>query len=141
VLLGDAVQTPLHISTDFDFTSGYATVVGRNDGVFTLVGYCVSNGRLVTDRSVNMLMQNRPNPVSLDNAPSTSISYSIAGDGFVELSLFDVMGRRVRKIVGEYQSKGQHEIRIDVSELPAGVYQYTLSTGDFLTSRKLIVTR
>jgi hypothetical protein len=86
-------------------------------------------------------MQNRPNPVSIDNAASTSISYSIANDGFVDLSLFDVMGRQVMAIVHDQLPKGTHEVRVNLSLLPAGVYQYTLSTGEFVATRKLVITR
>ena len=141
VLLGDDAQTPLRISTDFAFTSGYATVVGRSDGTFNLTGYCISNGRLVTNLSGNQLMQNHPNPVSLDKTGLASISYSVASEGFVDLSLYDLMGRKVMQLVNGHVTRGTHEVQIDLSSLPAGVYQYTMITGDFTATRRLALTQ
>ncbi|MDH7515224.1 MAG: choice-of-anchor D domain-containing protein [Bacteroidota bacterium] len=141
VLIGDDTQTPIRISPDFDFTSGFAQVVQRSDGIFTLEGWCYSNGRLIRDLGINTLFQNRPNPVSLALSPRTTIAFSLAADAVGELTLHDATGRRVMVLAGGAFSKGMHEITVDLANLPAGAYYYTLTTDTFRATRPLLLAR
>jgi len=141
VLLGNDIQTPVTISDDFGFGNGYATVLQRTGGVFTLSGWCYSNGRLVEDLGFNSLMQNRPNPVSLESSSRTTIAWSVADDGPAEIVLHDATGRRMRTIFSGTASRGTHETTVDVSGLPIGVYYYTLTANGFQAARSLILTR
>ena len=87
VLLGDALQTPVDMSADFAFNSGYVNVLGRTGGTFTLDGYCYMNGRLIEDRGVGTLKQNRPNPLSLSSGAGTSIEFTMASEEYAEICL------------------------------------------------------
>ncbi len=80
------------------------------------------------------LDQNYPNPFN----PITTINYSIAANGFVELEVVDIIGKRVAVLVNEFQTKGNHNISFDASSLASGVYVYKIKAGDFVESKKMI---
>ncbi|MBL0176232.1 MAG: choice-of-anchor D domain-containing protein [Ignavibacteria bacterium] len=138
VLIGNAVETPLAISSSFDFTSGRARVQSRSDGLFRLDGYCIDDGnRLVGDRPSFGLLSNTPNPFN----PSTTITYDIASDGFVELSVMDAMGRTVRSLVRTVQTAGRHRILFDAVTLPSGVYYCILRSGASSAARPMVLSK
>jgi len=83
------------------------------------------------------LAQNYPNPFN----PATKIEYSIPGDRFVELRVFDVMGSEIITLVNEQKTSGTHSVLFDASNIPSGVYFYTLTAGDFVSTKKMMLVR
>jgi hypothetical protein len=79
------------------------------------------------------LGQNYPNPFN----PFTTIEYRLAGEQFVELSLYDVLGRKVATLVNKAQAQGQYTIRFDASRLPSGTYFYELRVNGSRAIRKM----
>ncbi len=83
------------------------------------------------------LDQNYPNPFN----PITTINYSLAANGFVELEVIDIIGKRVAVLVNEFQTKGNHNISFDASTLASGVYVYKMQSGSFTASKKLVLLK
>lgn len=83
------------------------------------------------------LAQNYPNPFN----PATTIEYSLAENTQVELSIFDVLGRKVLTLVNEFQSRGNYKHSFDASILTSGVYLYQLSTPNYQYSRQMILLK
>jgi|GEM_PF-1388104 len=83
------------------------------------------------------LMQSYPNPFN----PSTTIRYNLSKAGFVKLIVYDILGREVKVLVNEGQNPGQHSIIFDAQNLSSGIYIYTLRTGDFNQSKKMILMK
>jgi N-acetyl-anhydromuramyl-L-alanine amidase AmpD len=83
------------------------------------------------------LEQNYPNPFN----PSTHLRYTIAGFGFVSLKVYDVLGREVATLVNEQKSSGTYEINFNANKLGSGIYFYTLRSGKFSATRKMIVLK
>jgi len=83
------------------------------------------------------LAQNYPNPFN----PATKIEYSIPGDRFVELRVYDVMGSEIITLVNEQKTAGTHSVLFDASNIPSGVYFYTLTAGDFVSTKKMMLVR
>jgi uncharacterized lipoprotein YddW (UPF0748 family) len=54
------------------------------------------------------LLQNYPNPFN----PSTTINYRIDNAGFVDITLYDVLGNEMAKLVNEYKEAGDHTILV-----------------------------
>ncbi len=84
-----------------------------------------------------VLNQNYPNPFN----PSTKISYSVEGNAFVLLKVYDFIGREVRTLVSETRPAGIYTVIFDASDLPSGTYFYTLSAGDYVSTKKMILLR
>ena len=84
-----------------------------------------------------VLMQNYPNPFN----PSTRISFSIPQSGFASVKVYDVLGNEVATIIDKELSAGSYEIQFNASGLTSGVYYYTLKSGNFVQSKKMILLR
>ena len=87
------------------------------------------------------LGQNYPNPFN----PTTTIEYSIpnvgASEQNVQLKIYDVLGRKVATLINQKQSPGNYKVKFDASKLNSGVYFYTLRTGDFVSTKKMIIMK
>lgn len=83
------------------------------------------------------LNQNAPNPF----AGPSMISYSLPQAGRVALSVYDVRGRLVRSMVNRVQSAGNHQILMDLHDLPGGVYFYTLESNGERVGRRCVLMR
>jgi hypothetical protein len=70
-------------------------------------------------------LRNYPNPFN----HTTTIAYDLKSSATVSLQLFDATGRMVRGLVNEYQHAGTHEVIVNASDLPTGLYFYKLDTG------------
>jgi len=83
------------------------------------------------------LNQNYPNPFN----PQTVISYSLPATAEVEITVHDMLGRRVMTLMNERVQAGTHEVVLDASGLPSGIYIYNLRTAEQSLSRKLTVVK
>jgi hypothetical protein len=139
VLIGDALSTPLRMSSDFGFTSGYASVAGRVDGSFDLIEYCLPGDRLVNIETGLQLRQNTPNPVELSSRSTTSISYTIPREGSVIFDVYDLIGRQLRHLDLGFRVQGMHTMLLDVSNLRQGTYIYVLRTSAGSAVRRMVL--
>ncbi len=84
------------------------------------------------------LNQNYPNPFN----PSTKIKYELPFTNFVKLSVFNVLGQKVRTLVNGKQSAGKYSVTFKSGALPSGIYIYRLKTGDgFSQNKKMLLIR
>lgn len=85
---------------------------------------------------------NVPNPFN----PRTSIAFELAQTGPVELSLFDLRGRRVVQLISEVLSAGSHEVDWDGRDadgimVASGTYLYRLRTPAMTASRRMTLVK
>jgi hypothetical protein len=91
------------------------------------------------------LNQNYPNPFN----PETTISYTIASEGFVNLVIYDILGRKVKILVNQPQNAGHYSINVNGHQLSSGIYFYKLNvdassneSGQNITKiRKMMLVR
>ncbi|MDK9700163.1 MAG: T9SS type A sorting domain-containing protein [bacterium] len=83
------------------------------------------------------LNQNYPNPFN----PSTAIAFKLAIGGHVTLTVFDILGNEVSRIVDESLPAGEHSISFNAVELPSGIYFYRLSTQGFSTTKRMVLMK
>ncbi len=76
-----------------------------------------------------------PNP-SQDVA---RFSYSLQESKNIIISLYDLNGSLLRSETRNHPGKGHYEISLSVSNLPSGVYFYSISAGNSQNSGKLVV--
>ncbi len=89
------------------------------------------------------LGQNYPNPFN----PLTVISYQVPEDGVrVRLEIYDLTGRLVRVLVDEQQSAGEYRVTWEGLDnrgfrVSSGLYFYRLSSGSFVSVRKMMMLK
>jgi hypothetical protein len=82
-------------------------------------------------------LSNFPNPFN----PTTNIKYSIKESGQVSIKVFDLIGQQITELVNEEKAAGNYSILFDASQLPSGIYIYTIQSGNFFNSKKLILLK
>jgi ribosomal protein L27 len=88
------------------------------------------------------LNQNYPNPFNA----GTSIRFAVREPGFVSLEVYNVIGQRIRLLVGGEMGAGEYAVTWDGSdddgsEVASGIYFYRISAGDFVQCRKMILLK
>ena len=83
------------------------------------------------------LEQNYPNPFN----PSTVIRYAVKERTEIDLSVFDVTGRKITTLVSGMADAGNYEITFTANSLPSGIYLYRLQAGDFSDIRRMVLLR
>ncbi|GBD88826.1 carboxypeptidase T precursor [bacterium BMS3Abin03] len=105
------------------------------DGSFKIYNEIMVDYSGVTDY---VLEQNYPNPFN----PSTTIKYSIPVAGNVSLKIYNLLGSEVATLVNKNQEAGRHSVPFSAEELGknigSGVYLYTLKSGSFVQTRKML---
>lgn len=113
--------------------------VGRNGSISapSVNGVFTSIEQDIEIASGIRLDQNYPNPFN----PSTVIGFQLSVDSDVDLSVFDVLGRRVALLANSRMPAGSHSVTFDASSLSSGVYLYVLSAGDERVSRTMTLIK
>jgi flagellar hook assembly protein FlgD len=112
------------------------------------------------------LSQNYPNPFN----PTTTIQYSVPtssvisnpskasgerspssvsghlnlethGHASVLIIVYDILGREIKTLVNQQQNPGEYSVQFDGSNLPSGIYYYSLYTSKFSETKKLILLK
>jgi Mg-chelatase subunit ChlD len=105
---------------------------------FALGGVCFIDGRAVSINSDDFLLSSvSPNPVR-ENA---KIFFGVGLDGRTTITLFNSSGVKIVDIVdGDFKS-GLYEAALPTESLPAGVYYYTMYSGPFTETKKLVIVK
>ena len=84
-----------------------------------------------------ILHQNYPNPFN----PVTTIKYSIPQSEFVNLRIYDMLGREIETLVNEEKPAGEYYVNFDGTNFSSGVYLYKLQTGTYIQAKKLLLLK
>ncbi len=92
------------------------------------------------------LSQNYPNPfnpstkIKFDNPPSPLSERGDRG-GFIQLKVYDLLGREIATLVNEQLKPGTYETEWDATNYPSGVYFYTLTASGYSKTMKMILVK
>jgi len=148
---GTTTETQHYSFTDTDIKPGkhqYKLKQIDYDGTFEYSQIVEVEIPIVNEFS---LSQNYPNPFN----PVTKIKYTIPaslnpssersptdkGGTFVQLTVYDILGRVVEILVNEEKRPGVYEVDFDGSDLSSGVYLYKLTAGEFSDTKKLVLLK
>lgn len=89
-----------------------------------------------------VLYNNYPNPFN----PNTTISFGLPARSKVSLSIYNILGRKVKTLIAEELPAGYHSVDWDSrnergQQVSSGMYFYQLTTDDFIESRKMILLK
>jgi hypothetical protein len=137
-------ESPVAIAVD----SLYNVYVAGSDGHYLTIKYNQLIGITPVSNEVPeeyRLYQNYPNPFN----PTTKIKFSIPlipplkGDRgmVVKLTIYDLLGREVTKLVNQPLQPGTYEVTWDGTDYPSGVYFYKIEAGSFTDTKKLVLLK
>ncbi len=112
-------------------SAGMSALAMRTDAVLT----SVDEEHELPFPATYQLEQNYPNPFK----PMTIIEISLPQSGFVTLKVYNLLGEEVATLLEAHKPAGRHTVDFDASKLASGLYYYTLTTGDFKQSRKMLL--
>jgi hypothetical protein len=101
------------------------------------IPYKTNTGQDVEEIKEFGLAQNYPNPFN----PETIIKYQIPASGFVQLKVYNVLGKEVATLINRDQEQGSYSVPFDASKLAAGVYIYSIRVNDFSKSHKMLLLK
>lgn len=83
------------------------------------------------------LEQNYPNPFN----PTTKIRYRLPMESNVIITVYNILGTEITKLVNDFQYAGFYEVNFDASNLSSGIYIYRISAGCFMQLRKMLLIK
>ncbi|MFZ1320589.1 MAG: multicopper oxidase domain-containing protein [Ignavibacteria bacterium] len=83
------------------------------------------------------LHQNFPNPFN----PETTIKFNLKKDSNVDLTIFDISGKKVETLMNGFNKSGNYNVKYNAKDLSSGEYVYRLTAGDFSVSKKMTVIK
>jgi photosystem II stability/assembly factor-like uncharacterized protein len=144
--------------TKIGFVFGYGTTTERSDYSFTddkvfgsKIYYKLKqidyDGRFTYSKTIIVsvenlplffnLSQNFPNPFN----NSTVIRYQIPKNEFITLKIFDVLGNEVKTLTEGNKVAGYYSVTFSADFLSSGIYFYKLTSGEYSSTKKLILLK
>ncbi|MBN1447213.1 MAG: T9SS type A sorting domain-containing protein [Bacteroidetes bacterium] len=84
-----------------------------------------------------VLEDNIPNPFTA----TTEIRYSLSRRTQVELTVYDMSGREIARLVNERQDPGAYSVTFDAEDIPGGMYFYKMRTSAGSQTKKMYLAR
>ena len=116
-------------------------IVTTDDGllVIQVTGEVVGVDDVV--KLVNRLQQNYPNPFN----PTTKIPFTISKSAKISIDLFNILGQKVKTLVNDIYPAGAHSVKLNGTQLAAGVYFYRMKINDksknYVSTRRLLLLK
>ena len=80
---------------------------------------------------------NYPNPFN----PSTTIEYVLSTKSNITITVYNLRGQEVTRLLSQAQEAGTHKVIWNASGMASGVYFYRLQAGDFVQTRKMVLLK
>jgi len=86
--------------------------------------------------------QNFPNPFN----PVTTLRYNLPENGHVNITVYDMLGRKVRTILNQQQDPGYKSLIWDATNdygkpVSAGIYLYQIQAGEYISTKKMVLLK
>ncbi|XWN38665.1 MAG: N-acetylmuramoyl-L-alanine amidase [Balneola sp.] len=83
------------------------------------------------------LNQNYPNPFN----PSTNITFGLPQRSKINITIYDMLGRKVATVFAGSKPQGFHSVQFDASNLSSGIYIYQLRTDFGVISKQMTLLK
>jgi hypothetical protein len=88
------------------------------------------------------LLQNYPNPFN----PITTLHYDLPENSFVNITIYDMLGRKIKTLINETQDASYRSIIWDATDnngepVSAGIYLYQIQAGEYMQTKKMVLLK
>ena len=88
------------------------------------------------------LHQNYPNPFN----PSTTLRYALPKQSEIKITIYDMIGRKVRTLVNSSQNAGYRSVIWDATDdngkpVSAGIYLYQIQADEYINTKKMVLLK
>ncbi|MBU1651489.1 T9SS type A sorting domain-containing protein [bacterium] len=136
IYVGDDEALQL-FSSDYFYVYKTAGDDATGDDQFTTTGWFDDEVEASIAVASEFSMSAAPNPFN----PETVIRFDLPEAKITSVAVYDVNGRLVDNLVDGFRSAGSHEITVDASAWPSGVYFARLQSGDIQQTQKLLLVK
>jgi len=146
----DTVLNMAIFSTEWSVSGLDTVVLGVSDTNLTVYDsiFVLVKPAVLIDKELKLipenycLFKNYPNPFN----PTTIIKYQLPKSSFVMLEVYNITGQLVQTLVKEQESGGYYSIEWNGlsntgRQMPTGVYIYRITTGNFVSYKKMLLMR
>lgn len=114
-------------------------VVTSSEPGYVIMNTCVIDLRNVIINETNYDLQEiEPNPVNQNTA---KIKFSVGLKTHTKIEIFNYTGEVVATIVDSEKAPGIYEAIISVKEFPSGAYYVRMSSGPFVSTKRMIINK
>lgn len=138
-----SIQTDALVQDEYSFLSEF---IPQNNFVYFRVKQLNKDGSVIYSQAIKIgqgavenfeIKQNFPNPFN----PKTSIKILVLNETEIEISVYNLSGKRIADLFRGALKKGEHSFEFDGTELPSGLYLYMVKTPAQSDSRKMILAK
>ncbi|MEK0338464.1 MAG: T9SS type A sorting domain-containing protein, partial [Nitrosopumilus sp.] len=73
--------------------------------------------------------------------PNTTIKYQLPEAGFVNISIYNIVGQLVKTIVNEYKEPGYYTVQWSSNRVASGMYFYRITSGEYSAVKKCLILK
>jgi hypothetical protein len=104
--------------------------------------FFLNNSKALPTLSVFRINQNYPNPFN----PITTLRYDLPENSYVNVTVYDMLGREIRTLVNQHQDAGFKSVTWNATNdygkpVSAGVYIYQIQAGDYISTKKMVLLK
>lgn len=125
-------------------TTGATTLINWFQGGSSVNGFAIPSNLTVSVKKISgelpvcySLEQNYPNPFN----PLTKINFSLPKSEYVTLTIYNMLGMEIIKLVNNKLHPGIYTVYFDGSGFSGGVYFYHIKTDSFVNTKKMVLIK
>ena len=125
----------------YEYNGTPSVICCTQEGIYYLTDYVSNNDNEISVESI-VKLSNYPNPFN----PETTIRYQLPNNGKVELAIYNLKGQKVKQLVSDQLSAGQHSIVWNGKDsndkrVSSGIYFYKMKTDNHEETKKMILLK
>jgi len=118
-----------------DYSTNDITIRAILESADTTVS--VADDNSLSGKIDSYMLDNHPNPFN----PITTIHYELPQRSDIQITIFDLMGRKVTTLLSKTQEAGPQQVQWNATNVPSGMYFYQIRAGEYVQTRKMVLLK
>lgn len=147
---GEPLEAPFELQDATDIDTGLPHVASTGSAYLYVWAGVIDGSPAIFTSNLGRVVAREPAAPEHPTAPSgievyphpittaTTVQYTLPETASVNVTVYDLLGREVARLVDERQEPGTHRIGFDGAQLPAGSYLVRVRHGEHVESRVVV---